>query len=68
MTNPIGRDVISAGEETTGRFTAHRGRVTALAQLPAEQGSDLLVTAGKPALGTSSCQDQQHLSVPSAAY
>ena len=35
-----------AGEETTGRFTAHRGRVTVVARLPASQGAELLVTAG----------------------
>ena len=39
-----------AGEEATGHFTAHRGRVTAVAQLPATQGADLLVTAGEVAL------------------
>ncbi len=35
-----------AGEETIGRFTAHRGRVTAVARLPPSQGAELLVTAG----------------------
>ena len=38
---------LRAGEENTGRFTAHRGRVTAVAQLPAVQGENLVVTAGE---------------------
>ena len=40
------RRCVSAGEEATSRFTAHRERVTAVAQLPASQGAELLVTAG----------------------